>query len=184
MTLQIGLLFFALVVCFLFAMLQFANIIGLVQARGVPYVPLSRRQLRAIAENVKIAPDRSVVDLGSGDGRVLRMFERQGIKNLTGYELNLWPFVLAKTYNFFRRSKTKIFLKNFTPIDIGQFEVVFCYLLPKALLDLRSKFDRELKPGSQIISYGFEITDWRTPKMVYHTNKNNPNIGRIFVYEI
>lgn len=160
-----------------------STLIGLFRARGVPFVPLNQKQLRAIADNIKLNSTDKVVDLGCGEGRVLRLFEKQGVKNLHGYEVNLWAWCLAIIFNIFKRSKSKVFFKNFNKINLSQYNVVFCYLLDFSLIRLRSKFDSELKSGTKIISYGFEIKDWRESEIIY-TNSKNKDLGRIFIYTI
>lgn len=160
-----------------------STLIGLIRARGVPYVPLNRRQLGLIAKNIKIPTDVNFVDLGCGDGRVLRLFEKQGLTNLDGYEVNFWAYLIARTKNFFLRSKTKVYFKNFRKINLAQYDVVFCYLLDFYLSTLREKFDGELKPGTKIISYAFAIKDWRSPEIIY-TSETKKNLDRIFIYTI
>ena len=47
--------------------------------------------------------------------------------------------------------------KNFFDVDISQATVIFVYLVPKALGRLLPKFKNELKKGTRIISYRYEI---------------------------
>ncbi len=163
----------------------FSWTIGLIRARGVPFVALSRRKLAVISERIKLNPEDKVVDLGCGDGRVLRMFEKQGVKNLTGYEVNLWAYLVAKIKNRFLKSKAKIYFKNFEKIDLSEYNIIFCYLMDYYVNSLvfKKKLDRELKPGAQVISYAFEIKDWHKPEIIF-TDTNNRKLGRIFIYKI
>lgn len=160
-----------------------STIIALIPAKGVPYVPLNKKQLSDLKKNLKFSSTDKIVDLGSGDGRVLRLFEEMGGKDLTGYELNFWAHLQAKLKNFFKKSRTKVYLKNFNQVDLSQYNIVFCYLLDSCLDSLRGKFDKELKSGTKIISYGFHMSDWHEPEIIY-TNKENKNRGRIFIYTI
>ncbi len=154
---------------------------ALILGRGVPFVPLNKRQLLAVNKCIKLKAGDKVVDLGCGDGRVLRMFEKQGVKDLTGYEINFWAYLLAKIKNKFLKSKSKIYFKNFNKAKLSEYNIIFCYLLPGYVNFLKEKFDRELKPGTKIISYVFEIKNWHKPKIIY-TNEKNKNLGRIFIY--
>ena len=176
-------LIFAIVVLIVVLVYGVSFLMGLILARGVPFVSLSRRQLRVVDEYIKLNPDNRVVDLGCGDGRVLRMFEKQGVKNLTGYEINFWAYLLAKIKNKILKSKAKICFKNFKKVDLSEYNIIFCYLLPGCVNFLKEKFDRELKPGTKIISYVFEIKNWHKPEIIY-TNEKNKNLGKIFVYKI
>lgn len=156
---------------------------GLIRARGVPFVSLSKKQLKEINKHIRLNSGDRVVDLGCGDGRVLRIFEKQGIKDLAGYEVNFWAFLWARIKNKFLKSKAKIYFKNFKKVNLSRYNVVFCYLLDYYLNSLREKFDKELKPGTKVISYAFEIKNWHKPEIIY-TNKKNKKLGKIFVYKI
>ena len=167
-----------LIVCFVLSILilvyALSLIIGLIWAKGVPFVPLSKKQLRAVDKNIKLKPDDKVVDLGCGDARVLRMFEKQGVKDLTGYEINFWAYLMAKIKNKLLKSKSKVYFKNFKKVDLSKYNVIFCYLLDNYVNSLKEKFDKELKPGTRIISYSFSIKNWHKPE----------KIERMFVYRI
>lgn len=150
----------------------FSWIIGLIRARGVPFVPLSKKQLKDIDKHIRLKSSDRVVDLGCGDARVLRMFEKQGVKNLSGYEVNFWAYLLAKMHF---KSKAKIYFKNFKKVDLSKYDVVFCYLLDYYLESLKDKFDKELKPGTKVISYAFQIKNWHKPEVIDK---------KIFIYTI
>lgn len=161
-----------------------ATVIGLIMARGVPFVPLSKTQLGNITTYVNIPANARVVDLGSGDGRVLRHLEKNyGIHSPVGYEINCWAYWKSRILNRIFRSTATVHCRNFFKEDLSEHDVVFCYLLSPCLSRLREKFDKELKPGTKVISYAFEIKDWRTPEVIY-CDKNNHNRSRIFIYTI
>lgn len=170
---------FTLILC----VVAFSNITGLIRARGVPFVPLTRAKMTFLQKHVKLNQDTRVIDLGCGDGRVLRLFERQGVQNLVGYEVNLSAAIQAGLQKFFHRSKAEIHYKNFYKINLSGFNVVFCYLLPNALLPLREKFDKELRPGTKIISYDFAIENWRQPEEIFRETRGGKN-NAIYIYEV
>ena len=111
------------------------------------------------------------------------MFEKQGVKDLVGYEVNFWIYLLAKVKNKISKSKSKIYLKDFKKVNLSGYNIVFCYLSDYYMDSLKEKFDKELKPRTKIISYVFEAKDWREPKIIY-TNKENKKLGKIFVYKM
>ncbi|MFH0779239.1 MAG: methyltransferase domain-containing protein [Parcubacteria group bacterium] len=156
-----------------------SSLVALIRGRGVPYVPLTRDKLDFVNEKIKLNADDRVVDLGCGEGKVLRMFEKQGVIDLTGYEINYWAFLIAKIKNKFHKSKVKVYFKNFNKVDLSQYNVIFCYLLPCVITSLKEKFDRELKPGSRVISYAFEAKDWRTPDVL-----SDEKGRKIFIYKM
>lgn len=177
-------LVFAFVILIVLVFYFFSGAIGLVRARGVPFISLNIRELEAVSKCIKLEPNDRIVDLGCGDGRVLRMFEKQGTKHLTGYEVNPWAYLSARIKNRFSKSKAKIYFKNFKKVNLSEYNIVFCYLLDYPMNSplLKEKFDRELKPGTKIISFAFEIKNWHKPEIIY--TKKNKNAGRIFIYKI
>ncbi|SRR6056297_218001 len=168
------------VIILILSIKSFSSLIGLIRAGGVPYVPLSKEKLKFLQKKLKLNSQTKLVDLGCGDGRVLRLFENQGIKNLTGYEVNFWAFLLGKIKNK-KNSKIKLLYKNFKKVNLSDYDTVFCYLLPEYLQKLKSKFEQELEPGTKLISYDFEIENWRKPIKVYCSENGQ---GRIFIYKI
>jgi hypothetical protein len=61
---------------------------GFVVFRGAPYVPSHRRFARqALSKLYHLKPDDVLVDLGSGDGVILRLAAQKGARAI-GYELN------------------------------------------------------------------------------------------------
>lgn len=175
---MIKIVFFILVLILLSVayIYTFYLFIWLILTRGVPFVPLSKKQLKTISVNIKLNPEDKVVDLGCGDGRVLRIFEKQGVQDLTGYEMNFWIYLLARIENKILKSKAKIYFKNFQRVNLSEYNIVFCYLSGYYMNSLlKEKFDRELMPGTKIISYVFSIKNWRKPEIIS---------GKIFVYTI
>jgi hypothetical protein len=62
---------------------------GFVVVRGAPYVPSHRKFARlALTKLYKISATDTLVDLGSGDGTILRLASKLGVKRAVGYELN------------------------------------------------------------------------------------------------
>lgn len=66
---------------------------GLIVVFGAPYVPSQRHYVRRLFEHLQLGTADTVVDLGSGDGMVLRAASAYGARAV-GYELNpfLWAF--------------------------------------------------------------------------------------------
>ncbi len=176
-------LVFSIILLIIIFVIGASYVIGLIRARGVPFVSLSKKRLKTINKHIKLKSTDKVVDLGCGDGRVLRMFEKQGAKDLTGYEVNFWAYLLAKIKSKIFKSKSKIYFKNFKKVNLSRYNIVFCYLLDDCLESLKEKFNKELRPGTKVISYAFQIKNWHKPKIIY-TNKKNKKQGRVFVYLI
>jgi len=171
------------IVLFPLALWNIATFVGLLRAKWVPFVPLNQKQLALVQKYVKLEENDCVVDLGCGDGRVLRLFENQGVRKVEGYEINFWAYLKAQVINSLVKSHARVIYKNFNKLNLEKYNVVFCYLLESCLSNLRQKFDKELKPGTKVISFAFPIKEWRKPEIIC-TNENKKNLNRIFIYHI
>ncbi len=81
---------------------------GLVVFRGAPYVPSQKRYVRqAFTELYPLAHDDVLVDVGSGDGVVLRLASECGARAI-GYELNPILVIISR---FLSRSDNKVNIK-------------------------------------------------------------------------
>lgn len=80
----------------LWIILPVVLLFGLVAFRGAPYVPSKKGDVkRALSELYPIGEIDTLVDIGSGDGLVLREAARRGAKAI-GYELNPLLVVLSR----------------------------------------------------------------------------------------
>jgi SAM-dependent methyltransferase len=78
-------------------------IFGFVVFRGAPYVPSHHRQVERAFDDLYPVGDKDVVvDIGSGDGIILRLASKKGARAI-GYELN--PILVAVSRFLSRRDK-------------------------------------------------------------------------------
>ena len=74
----------------------FCTVLVLPFTRGALFVPTSRVRVRAILDAVPMTENQLLVDLGCGDGRMLREAElRYGVRGI-GYELNPFAYLKAR----------------------------------------------------------------------------------------
>lgn len=129
--------------------------------KGAPYVPTSQKKLAEILSVVKPRKNAVFFELGSGDGRMVRLaVENYQVKGV-GIEVN--PLLIWLSRYLAKRSKlqTLVFLKkNIFATDLSSAEYVYLFLMPELIVKLLPKFQRELKKGVIIISHGFKIPTW------------------------
>jgi hypothetical protein len=161
-----------------------AELVALIRNGGVPYVPLKPRQIRAVLDRVPVTGADVVLDLGCGDGRILRAFLQAGAGTARGYEINVAANLIGRWKSWRMNVHPTILGKNFFNESISDATIVFVYLLPKTLQQLKGKLDRELKPGTKVVSFGFSIDNWRTPTAALQTNPEHPTLNRLYIYTI
>ena len=119
------------------------------------------------------------IDLGCGDGRVLRRANRRFGVRAIGYELNMMAFLRA-ILQCLGYPKITIRQDNFFNADLSAADVVFCYLYPDVMDDLAEKLKSELKPGARIASSRFTLTSF-SPIHVIHPEDGTGN-DPIYIY--
>ena len=128
----------------------------------VPYVPTPMAVVDAMLDLAKVTSSDTVYDLGCGDGRiVVRAATRFGCRGV-GVDLNPERVREAKQ-NAAKAAVTE--LTRFEVGDVFDFDfspasVVTMYLLPSVNLKLRPRLQKELKPGTRIVSHDFHMGDW------------------------
>lgn len=148
--------------------------------KAAPYVPTFQRDVRRMLSLAQVKPGELVVDLGAGDGRFLIMAAREfGARGL-GYELSVLPFIAAQLRVLLAglRAKVRIRYRDFYQVDLGQADVVTCFLTPMAMRKLEPKFAHELKVGARVVSYAFKLPNM-PPQAI---DKPDPRATPVFVY--
>ena len=149
--------------------------------RGALYVSTSRVRILAFIEEVQMRPKQLLVDIGCGDGRVLRKAcKRYGVRAI-GYELNLLAYLKAKLLCLGLKD-VAVKWRNFWTVDLSDADVVFCYLFPDVMRDLATKLKSELRPGAVVVSCNFDLPGF-TPDQVLRPGNSLHN-DPIYVYRL
>ena len=126
-----------------------------------PYVGSKKAKVERMLRLAQLSETDRVVDLGSGDGRLVFAAARKGVDEAVGYEIH--PFlvwrstVLAK---ILRLPNAHFIAKSFWDVSLSEFNVVLVYQLPRVMIRLAQKFSAELPTGARIISNSFELPGW------------------------
>jgi SAM-dependent methyltransferase len=123
---------------------------------GALFVGTSPERIAAFLEAVPMGPGQVFVDLGCGDGRVLKRVRRRYPVKAMGYEINPLAYVLARL-RCLGASGIEIRLGNFWKADLSEADIVFCYLYPDIMREIGPKLFRQLKPGVTFISCNFPV---------------------------
>ena len=136
----------------------------------VPYYPSNRRVWDAVAGLLPPAGPVRVIDIGSGlGGLVLDLAGRRAQIAATGIELAPLPWLVSRLRARLQGSRARFLLGDYERLDFAEFDVVFAYLSPAAMGALWRKAAREMRPGSLLLSYEFDIDDRAANRTVYPT---------------
>ena len=123
---------------------------------GAPYVPIRRRDSHHLLDLANLHSGQTLIDLGSGDGQLLRLAASRGIRGI-GYEINPVMVLISKLICWRYRRLIKIHLANLWHIKLPPADAVYVFLMPRFMERLHSKFTSEITKPTRVISYVFEI---------------------------
>jgi SAM-dependent methyltransferase len=123
--------------------------------RGAPYLPTLDKQGRAALDLLNLQPGQTLLELGSGDGKVLVLAARAGL-NVVGIELN--PFLVAVSWLRTRRyrKQVRIIWGDFWRVSWPECDGVFTFLLDRFMARLDTQMQTTKKP---LVSFAFKIPD-------------------------
>jgi SAM-dependent methyltransferase len=132
------------------------------QTLDAPYVPTPHNVVDAMLELAKVGPRDFVVDLGSGDGRiVIAAAKRYGAR---GFGVDLDAGLVHTARREARRQgvadRVEFHARNLFITDISQATVLTTYLYPRINLQLRPRIFAELAPGTRVVSHEFDFGTW------------------------
>ena len=159
----------------------FATAGALPITQGAVFTSTASVRIKSFLDAVPMNDAELLVDLGCGDGRVLRAAQRRyGVKAL-GFEVNALAYCVARILSLPMKG-VQIRCKNFWSEDLREADVVFCYLFPDVMKRLAVKLEKELRPGARVVSCNFSVPGWNPlvvvrPESVCH---NDP----IYVYRL
>jgi predicted RNA methylase len=136
----------------------------------------------------ELKPGEVLYDLGSGDGRAVIMAAKEFEAKSVGVELrdDLSKRALETIKSLNLIEKAKILQKDIFNVDLSPADVVFLYLTTSANEKIKPKLEKELKPGTRVVSHDYEILGWKTKKVDNFCE--NPKLGypshTLYVYKV
>lgn len=133
----------------------------------VPFVPTPPEVVDRMLEMAQVNSADVIYDLGSGDGRIIiRAAKRYGVRGV-GIEIDADLVQKAKDNAFKEKVDHLVEFRtqDALTVDVSAATVVTLYMLPEFNAKLRPIFDKELKPGSRVVSHDFEIQGWVPDKV-------------------
>jgi len=133
----------------------------------VPFVRSTPEVIDRMLELAQVKSGDVVYDIGSGDGAIIiRAAKKYGVKGV-GIEIDQ-DLVLKAQNNAFREKVEHLVefrAQDAFTADVSPATVVTLYMLPDFNAKLRPMLDRQLKPGSRVVSHDYPIEGWVPDKV-------------------
>jgi len=134
----------------------------------VPYVPTPQEVVDKMLAMAKVTPNDFLIDLGSGDGRiVVTAAKKHGAR---GFGVDLNPVRIREAVENAMKNgvsdRADFYQRNLFETDLSAASVITMYLLPRVNMELRPRL-LNLQAGTRIVSHDFDLDDWKADETVH-----------------
>jgi hypothetical protein len=130
-------------------------------AFGAPFLPILKNQVEPALDLIDLKPNQTLLELGSGDGRILLAAAKRGI-NSVGYELNPLLVIYSKLMTWRYRKCIKVYWGNYWNKDWPKSDGIFVFLLQPYMNKLDKKIMQYNYKPVKLVSFAFTV-DKRKP---------------------
>jgi SAM-dependent methyltransferase len=138
------------------------------QEPDVEYEPSPQNVVERMLKLANVHKGDIVYDLGCGDGRIVITAAKQF--GATGVGIDIDPIRIKESLQNARKAgvidHVTFRLEDLFTADIQEATVVTLFLSPSVNSKLRPKLLRELKPGTRVVSYYWDMDDWKPDKRI------------------
>lgn len=123
---------------------------------GAPYLPTFKRQSEVALDLLELKPGQTLLELGSGDGRVLRVAARRGL-NAIGYEINPLLVLVSVVVTWKYRKQVRIIWGNYWSKQWPNADGIFVFLITRYMKKLDKKVSQYPHRPVKLVSFAFKI---------------------------
>jgi SAM-dependent methyltransferase len=150
----------------------------LAQDVDVPFIVTPDLVTHAMLKLAGVRACDHVIDLGSGDGRIVITAAKQF--GATGLGVEIVPDLVHKSRENARKAgvadRVMFVEQDLFATDLARATVITMYLLPEVNLQLRPRL-LALKPGTRVVSHDWDMGDWPPDRTIVVDAPDKP-IGR------
>lgn len=145
---------------------------GLVIFVGPPYLPTFNKQITVALRLLDLQPGETLLELGSGDGRVMRAAAKRGLK-VVGIEVNPLLVLVSLLVTLKYRKQVRVIWGSYWGGPWPRADGIFTFMLPKYMGKLSDRIEKWCSKDIKLASFAFAI-----PNKEYVTKKDG-----VFLYE-
>ena len=125
---------------------------------GAPYLPVLGPQARTALDLLDMQPGETLLELGSGDGKVLLLAAQRGI-SVYGIELNPALVLISRWRTRKYRDLVTVRWGNFWASEWPEYDAIYIFGLEKIMKKLHTKIVQNSKKTVRLASVGFEVAN-------------------------
>ncbi len=146
-----------------------------------PTVGTYHRHYDLMRQQLKLPDGKALIDLGCGDGGVLRfMSDQYHCAPLDGIDNNLTAIWRWKFLNYlFNKKNIHLHHGDIQDCNLSKYDIIYMFLLPQHLDNLQSRLQKNMKSDAIIVCNTFEFSD-RKP---YQTLRSSETQSVIRLYK-
>jgi len=144
-----------------------------------PYVQTPQNVVDKMLQIAKVGPADYVIDLGSGDGRmIITAAQKYGARGF-GVDLDKRLVQLAnkRAASAGVADRAVFYERDLYETDLTAASVVTIYLLPEVNLMLRPRLLATLKPGTRVVAHDYDMGEWKPDEQLVMDAPDKP-VGR------
>eukprot|EP01134_Creolimax_fragrantissima_P002604 CFRG2604T1 len=148
----------------------------------LPYVSATNKQI-GMCLALKNPKHKTLVDLGSGDGRVVIAAAKKGLQ-AHGIEMNRW-LVWYSRWRAYREGvwqKTSFSCGDLWKADITKYDTLVVFGVQEMMPLLEEKLSRDMRPTAEIIACRFPLATW-TPRTEIEDPLRSMGLNSVYVYD-
>ena len=150
---------------------------------SAPYVTTPQDIVEKMLELANVGPDDVVYDMGSGDGRIVITAAQKYGARAVGVELQ--PKLYEESRDRIKalglEDRAQIIPEDMFMVNVRKATVVTLYLLSSVNAMLRPILEKQLRPGTRIVTQDFQVPGWDPEKVVEVQSKNGVP-SKIYLY--
>lgn len=134
-----------------------------------PFIPNRPWVTEQLMPEVELSENRKIKILAFSSGRsgfFYKLKEKYPNSQLIGYENTVFPYMVGKLQAFVRRMDIDIRYSKVHRTDVSDIDFIYCHLTPEKMRGLGKKIKFECKPGTKVVSTGFNIPYLNPSKVV------------------
>ncbi|HUC89591.1 MAG TPA: class I SAM-dependent methyltransferase [Patescibacteria group bacterium] len=149
-----------MVIWIIIVLIVFFLLLALPVVAGPPYVPTLRLNINTALDLLDLKPGQTLLDLGSGDGRVLAAAAQRGI-NVIGIELSPILALLSyfRTHKYRKQVRVRIIWGNYFLRHWPEADGIFGFLIQHQMRRLDAKIEEWHDRPVRLASFAFRIPD-------------------------